>query len=51
LLDPADLVAAVRRLMDQPGVRQAMGERAQSQVDGLGLRRMVRVIEDIAEGL
>ena len=51
LVDPPDLVAAVRRLMDQPGVRQSMGERAQSQVDGLGLRRMVRVIEDVAEGL
>lgn len=51
LVQPAQLVTAVSDLMGKPDLRRELGERAKAQVDGKGVRRMVRLIEDTAEGL
>lgn len=50
-LSDAAILDAVNRLLGSPAIRAEMSRTASQAIDGKGLRRVVRKIEDLLEGL
>ncbi len=51
LVDDEHVVEVVDRLLDDPTLREELGEKLRSTVDGLGTRRIARRIRGMIEGL